>query len=64
MIPHGAAVEKEVFEAEVAAFRPAVVFVCHGESSTGVVQPLYGLGEICQKHVRLSIPIGFCEGFG
>ena len=28
---------------------PDVVFVCHGESSTGVCQPLDGMGNICRQ---------------
>ncbi|CAD6199184.1 unnamed protein product [Caenorhabditis auriculariae] len=38
--PHGEAIEE---------YKPQVVFVCHGESSTGVVQPLDGIGEICHQ---------------
>ncbi|KAM8804804.1 alanine--glyoxylate aminotransferase [Eudromia elegans] len=29
---------------------PAVLFLTHGESSTGVLQPLEGLGELCHRH--------------
>ncbi|NXT13664.1 SPYA protein, partial [Prunella fulvescens] len=30
--------------------RPLVLFITHGESSTGVLQPLEGLGELCHRH--------------
>ncbi|PIO66437.1 hypothetical protein TELCIR_11849 [Teladorsagia circumcincta] len=57
--PHGQAVEKEAIEENseviaafkaLAKYKPAVLFVCHGESSTGVRQPLDGLGEACARH--------------
>ncbi|XP_025892212.1 serine--pyruvate aminotransferase [Nothoprocta perdicaria] len=30
--------------------KPTVLFLTHGESSTGVLQPLEGLGELCHRH--------------
>ncbi|NXW71708.1 SPYA protein, partial [Hirundo rustica] len=30
--------------------RPLVLFITHGESSTGVLQPLEGLGELCHRY--------------
>jgi len=30
--------------------KPAVLFVCHGDSSTGVLQPLDGLSDICHRY--------------
>ncbi|NXP28773.1 SPYA protein, partial [Scytalopus superciliaris] len=30
--------------------KPSVLFITHGESSTGVLQPLEGLGELCHRH--------------
>lgn len=30
-------------------YRPAVFFLAHGESSTGVLHPLDGIGELCHK---------------
>jgi alanine-glyoxylate transaminase/serine-glyoxylate transaminase/serine-pyruvate transaminase len=27
-----------------------LLFVCHGESSTGVLQPLDGIGAMCRAH--------------
>lgn len=31
--------------------KPLVLFLTHGESSTGVLQPLEGLGELCHRSV-------------
>lgn len=36
-------------EAHLAMLRPKVLFIVHGESSTGVLQPLDGIGASCQK---------------
>jgi len=30
--------------------RPVMFFVTHGESSTGVLQPMQGIGELCKRH--------------
>ena len=30
-------------------YKPVLFFVTHGESSTGVCQPMEGIGEICRK---------------
>ncbi|XP_025965171.2 alanine--glyoxylate aminotransferase [Dromaius novaehollandiae] len=30
--------------------KPLMLFITHGESSTGVLQPLEGLGELCHRH--------------
>ncbi|XP_068025516.1 alanine--glyoxylate aminotransferase isoform X3 [Melanerpes formicivorus] len=35
--------------------KPSVLFITHGESSTGVLQPLEGLGELCHRHGCLLI---------
>lgn len=32
--------------------KPLVLFITHGESSTGVLQPLEGLGELCHRSVH------------
>ncbi|NXP40194.1 SPYA protein, partial [Leiothrix lutea] len=36
--------------------RPLVLFITHGESSTGVLQPLEGLGQLCHRSVRGGPP--------
>lgn len=35
--------------------KPSVFFVCHGDSSTGVLQPLQEFGEICRSHECLFV---------
>jgi alanine-glyoxylate transaminase/serine-glyoxylate transaminase/serine-pyruvate transaminase len=52
---HGQAITIEAFREAVSSFKPHVVFVCHGESSTGVCQPLTGLGAICAEHNALLL---------
>ncbi|XP_076057048.1 alanine-glyoxylate aminotransferase isoform X2 [Oratosquilla oratoria] len=37
----------------LAEHKPLVLFVVQGESSTGVLQPLEGIGSLCQKHGAL-----------
>ncbi|KAM6258395.1 alanine--glyoxylate aminotransferase isoform 1-T2 [Porphyrio hochstetteri] len=37
-------------EEGLARHKPSVLFITHGESSTGVLQPLEGLGELCHRH--------------
>lgn len=44
-----------MIEEALEKFKPAVLFVCHGESSTGVLQPLDGLGEACARHGTLLL---------
>ena len=36
-------------ESAVKANKPKMFFITHGESSTGVLQDLTGLGELCRK---------------
>ncbi|NXQ31504.1 SPYA protein, partial [Alaudala cheleensis] len=35
--------------------KPLVLFITHGESSTGVLQPLEGLGQLCHRHSCLLL---------
>ncbi|XP_014818446.1 PREDICTED: serine--pyruvate aminotransferase isoform X2 [Calidris pugnax] len=35
--------------------KPSVLFITHGESSTGVLQPLEGLGKLCHRHSCLLL---------
>uniref|UniRef100_A0A8C2UW42 Alanine--glyoxylate aminotransferase n=1 Tax=Chinchilla lanigera TaxID=34839 RepID=A0A8C2UW42_CHILA len=37
-------------EEGLAQHRPVLLFLTHGESSTGVLQPLDGYGELCHRH--------------
>jgi (S)-ureidoglycine-glyoxylate aminotransferase len=43
----------ERLEAEVRAFRPKLVAVSHGDTSTTMAQPLEALGRICRAHGAL-----------
>lgn len=36
-------------EAALTEHKPAILFLVQGESSTGVVQPLEGVGALCSK---------------
>jgi alanine-glyoxylate transaminase/serine-glyoxylate transaminase/serine-pyruvate transaminase len=47
--PWGQIVEVERLVAAVRAHRPRVLAVVHGETSTGVEQPLDGLAEVCRE---------------
>ncbi|DBB13735.1 hypothetical protein WJX82_008959 [Trebouxia sp. C0006] len=41
--------------------KPAALFLCQGESSTGVYQNLEGIGELCQKNGTLLIVDTVCS---
>ena len=34
---------------ELERYHPAILFVCQGESSVGLYQPLAGVGRLCHK---------------
>ncbi|KJH50654.1 aminotransferase, class V [Dictyocaulus viviparus] len=53
--PHGCAVENDVIKEALNKYKPSVLFVCHGESSTGVKQPLEGLAEVCSHYGTLLL---------
>ncbi|XP_029394102.1 serine--pyruvate aminotransferase isoform X2 [Mus pahari] len=42
-------------EEGLAQHRPVLLFLTHGESSTGVVQPLDGFGELCHRYQCLLL---------
>merc|ERR1719353_682980 len=44
--------------------KPAVLFLCHGESSSGTKQKLDGIGEFCQKHGTLLVVDTVCTLVG
>uniref|UniRef100_A0A183BM69 Alanine--glyoxylate aminotransferase n=1 Tax=Globodera pallida TaxID=36090 RepID=A0A183BM69_GLOPA len=48
IVPEGEVINLEDFAEAVDNYRPQVAFVCHGESSTGVVHPLERFGDICK----------------
>jgi len=55
VVPDGKIVDIGVFEKEIKEHKPAVVFLCHGESSTGVVHPLEGFGDLCHEYGSLFL---------
>jgi len=48
--PTGTCFTLQAIEAGIKKHKPDLVFVTHGESSTGVVQPLEGLGPLCHAN--------------
>lgn len=40
----------EVLEEALRRHRPALMYVCHGDSSLGTLQPLAGLGDLCHRY--------------
>jgi len=48
--PAGTNFSFATLEAAIKEHKPRVLFVTHGESSTGVVQPLEGLGDLCHDN--------------
>lgn len=44
------AIDLEILEKVVAQTKPKVTFICHGDSSTGVLQPLNGIGDMLKEH--------------
>eukprot|EP00731_Ephydatia_muelleri_P014900 Em0008g620a len=48
---------KEIEEG-LQTFKPHVLFTCQGESSTGVLQPIEGIGDLCRQHDCLLIVDG------
>uniref|UniRef100_A0A914EEY8 Alanine--glyoxylate aminotransferase n=1 Tax=Acrobeloides nanus TaxID=290746 RepID=A0A914EEY8_9BILA len=51
----GKAATLEMFSKAMEDCKPAVVFVCQGESSTGVAQPLEDFGDVCHKNGTLLL---------
>lgn len=46
----------EELEESIKTHKPSVLFIVQGETSTGIIQPLEGLGDICHKCVeRINI---------
>lgn len=47
--PAGDVFNLDELEAALEKHKPAVLFLVQGESSTGALQPLEGVGPLCQK---------------
>ena len=52
-VPWGEVVPFERIEAAVAEVRPKLVAIVHGDTSTTMLQPLDGLGDLCHAHGAL-----------
>ncbi len=48
--PWGTAYSYDAIAREVASVKPKVLALVHAETSTGVLQPLEGLGDLCRSH--------------
>ncbi|XP_063848279.1 alanine--glyoxylate aminotransferase-like isoform X2 [Scylla paramamosain] len=48
--PAGEIFQLDELEAALKEHRPAVLFLVQGESSSGALQPIYGVGPLCQKY--------------
>ncbi|CAF90554.1 unnamed protein product, partial [Tetraodon nigroviridis] len=48
--PPGGFFTNAEIEQALLKYRPVVFFLAHGESSTGVLHPLEGIGELCHKY--------------
>jgi alanine-glyoxylate transaminase/serine-glyoxylate transaminase/serine-pyruvate transaminase len=48
--PWGEAFDLGEIEAALIAHKPAILAMVHAETSTGVCQPMEGIGELCRRH--------------
>jgi alanine-glyoxylate transaminase/serine-glyoxylate transaminase/serine-pyruvate transaminase len=48
--PWGEAFTPEELEEALITHRPAILALVHAETSTGVCQPMEGIGELCRRH--------------
>ena len=48
--PWGEAFTKEELEAALIQHKPTILAMVHAETSTGVCQPMEGIGDLCRKH--------------
>uniref|UniRef100_A0AC34F279 Alanine--glyoxylate aminotransferase n=1 Tax=Panagrolaimus sp. ES5 TaxID=591445 RepID=A0AC34F279_9BILA len=55
VLPEGSAASLEQIQEGIIKHKPKVLFICHGESSTGVAHPLKGISEICHKNDALLL---------
>lgn len=46
----GQVIGLRVFEEALIRHKPKLLYVCHGDSSAGTLQPLEGLGALCRRH--------------
>ena len=48
--PWGEAFTLEEIEAGVKKYKPAILAMVHAETSTGICQPMEGIGDLCREH--------------
>jgi alanine-glyoxylate transaminase/serine-glyoxylate transaminase/serine-pyruvate transaminase len=48
--PWGEAFTKQELEAALIEHKPTILAMVHAETSTGVCQPMEGIGDLCRKH--------------
>lgn len=48
--PDGEVFTLDEIKAAIEANNPSLVWICHAETSTGVLQPMEGVGEVCREH--------------
>ncbi|XP_054159437.1 alanine--glyoxylate aminotransferase-like [Oppia nitens] len=46
----GCVLELSQIEAAIEKHRPKLLYVCHGDSSTGTLQPMDGIGRVCHQY--------------
>lgn len=51
----GRAIPPEAVATELASFRPKLLAIVHGETSTGQCQPLEQIGRLCREHDALLV---------
>lgn len=54
-VPMNTTFTLEQLEPELKRLRPAAMFITHGDSSTGTVQKMQGLGDLCHKYGALLL---------
>ena len=48
--PWGEAFSVEEIEAGIKKYKPAILAMVHAETSTGICQPMEGIGDLCREH--------------
>ncbi len=48
--PWGEAFSLEEIEVALKKYKPSILAMVHAETSTGVCQPMHGIGELCEKY--------------
>ncbi|KAL4426055.1 hypothetical protein ABPG77_007851 [Micractinium sp. CCAP 211/92] len=59
--PAGTSFSLEALTSAIEEHKPALLFLCQGESSTGVHQSLAGVGDVCRKNGTLLLVDTVCS---